>query len=431
MGKRYTGWIPTVSGRLSYTIIGDSSHPTQAKYINYVEHKTRFIFSFQKRNLDDVPKIPFLRFFVDGRKGMSGDFYFVMHGKARDVAKDYDSVLEGRAYVFMKTRDVTERLNYLIKRFDDYQASVFISDCLEPNLLDIFKSSGLYCLDYTLHREGDIEFSYPNAPFEKSMFKKLKDFDCNDELELHIAGEVFFFMRDLCHRHQHHHPQTDTLVDLYETTNDNVGWINETLRGLYKSILEYKRINHFDTRSACLGVLQYAKTFRSIVTDKKKTRFPNDDGELRILDYQDENIINSISVANEKEFYQVSIRKGKSASAISYTGLLAAIFASVFALFSLSDSKEFELSSDESFFLIVKDVVQYFYSNPEVYFSIFFMSYFFVKHRDYEFTRSSRFVRELTKIFMSRSKFFGVTLTFLPPLIFFLGIFWFVVYELN
>src|SRR5205085_1594541 len=40
-----------------------------------------------------------------------------------------------------------------------------------------------------------------------------------------ICAQLYFFLKDICHRHQHHHPTTDTIIDLYRA-DDDVEWRN-------------------------------------------------------------------------------------------------------------------------------------------------------------------------------------------------------------
>jgi hypothetical protein len=40
-----------------------------------------------------------------------------------------------------------------------------------------------------------------------------------------LTAQLFFFLRDIGHRHQHHDPNTDTVVDLWkDNPNDPFDW---------------------------------------------------------------------------------------------------------------------------------------------------------------------------------------------------------------
>jgi hypothetical protein len=80
-----------------------------------------------------------------------------------------------------------------------------------------------------------------------------------------LAAQLFSFIRDIGHQHQHHNPKTDTIVDLHEIIDDDdTRWRKHTLYGIYRRIISYKRRPHVEQQLMALGLLAYAKAFRNV-----------------------------------------------------------------------------------------------------------------------------------------------------------------------
>ena len=50
----FDGWVPTVVGQLSFSVIGESGHPTKAIFENHSDGNDRFLISYQKRPMGDA-----------------------------------------------------------------------------------------------------------------------------------------------------------------------------------------------------------------------------------------------------------------------------------------------------------------------------------------------------------------------------------------
>ncbi|MDP3875552.1 MAG: hypothetical protein Q8Q50_01080 [Methylobacter sp.] len=259
---KYIGWVPTVGRRLSYSIIGSSSHPSVAETANVADDKKRRILSLQKRTLIDsalpVFKSPLVRLLFK----LSGSFVFFLDAESNNSFSSKDQLLRGKLYLFTDHEDeevdknvlrIIEAINNL-NNFDSPLCSKDIdslySEIYQKFLKDIEKHS-LFCARFSLDRDGIIEI----------------EINTDKDIEHTVCAQFFFFIKDISHRHQHHHPKTDTILDIYR--KDNPYWQDEVLRALYKRVLDFKRSRDQWVCSSALGILSYIKAFKKVCQEKK------------------------------------------------------------------------------------------------------------------------------------------------------------------
>lgn len=136
------------------------------------------------------------------------------------------------------------------------------------NLEGHLERQGLYSAQFSLERNGVVTMSpspcaaneEPSADTESCC----KDNHENNQDE--VYAQLFYFLKDIAHTHQHHRPTTDTLSRLYPKLSgeSDLAWINKTLKTLYSKVLEYKRDRHEDSYHSTLGLLAYVDAFVKI-----------------------------------------------------------------------------------------------------------------------------------------------------------------------
>lgn len=92
----YRGWIPTVNGRLSFRIIGDTAHPNRSVAVNQSIGSHRYVLAFQQRFLSDLLFYPIMARLL----GKRGRFWFLLCSRVRDDASLFDSRMCGVVFVF-------------------------------------------------------------------------------------------------------------------------------------------------------------------------------------------------------------------------------------------------------------------------------------------------------------------------------------------
>jgi hypothetical protein len=335
--QSYTGWIPTVGGKLSFSIVGDVNHPTKAYNFNETVAGIRYIFSYQERDLSDATKFLWLGDIYNYLKGRSGKFYFVFQGCVDDSTSDINSPLSGQVYALYSAdmNYVKDSLSSCLKRLKEKHRTqpssirnVFNLD-LFSNLSELYKSDGLHMLDVQIDRSGIAQMSTPSDYYQKLLFNSKSDMFSQDGVSAdHVASELFFFLKDLCHIHQHHSPRTDTIVDLYNTTNNKNAWINETLRVLYRRVLDHKRSPKPNTNSSARGVLSYIKSFQKLFCSDKTDQ---------IIILNNEELELSLVTCSERTKEKIESSHRSTTSILTIIFGVFAIIASITSAISLTD----------------------------------------------------------------------------------------------
>jgi len=273
MSRVFKTWVPNVSGALSFSAIGSGCYPTQPVRANVGDQKKRYLVAFQYRNLLDAV-IPFLA----RKKGLMGDFVSACVAVSSDDPLETNDFLEGRLFIFHDPTSWKKLVEPVVigaqEKLRTFAALPTGTASLFDHFGDTYSSllSGLpglssFYVDFTLTRSGitcltipddyasRISPSAPEFPFDPLQ---------REHSERIVCSQLFFFLKDLCHNHQHHDPKADTIIDIHPFTGDELQWRAKVLRVLYRKIIEYKRSSRQASFHSSLGILIYAKSLRGI-----------------------------------------------------------------------------------------------------------------------------------------------------------------------
>jgi hypothetical protein len=272
----YIGWVPTVGRRLSYSIIGSSSHPSVAEIANVADDQKRRILCLQNRTLLDSALPIFKPALARRFFNLSGSFVFFLDAESNNDFSSENQMLNGKLYLFTDSvdkntdekvlciREAINKLNNFDSPFVSESIDDFYSEINKKHFNNIEKYS-IFKACFRLDRDGIIEIDI--------------EANTDKELEHTICAQLFFFIKDISHRHQHHHPKTDTILDIYN--KDNSHWQDEVLRALYKRVLDFKRSRNEWVYSSALGVLSYIKAFKKVCDERDiKITVVRDDNDL-------------------------------------------------------------------------------------------------------------------------------------------------------
>lgn len=260
----YAGWIPTVIGRLSFELIGSGNYPTRCLK---KEEKNRFVV-VQRRDLLDVT-LPFVEnsgtsgifreIFSRTIYGISGRFIFAMIGTVQRDGK----ICTGRVYLISvaRNRQVCKKLRTWCLSPQDFSAW---NEYMENQL----RNASSYVLNYELDRGGHIKL-YADETGDKEL---------NEVLQKQTANQVYFFIKDVSHVHQHHDATHDAITEptKIEDESDQQKWITQTESTLSRAIIRYKRSRSEQQLFRAPGILAYLKSFQ--------TRYVLQDGEGNSID---------------------------------------------------------------------------------------------------------------------------------------------------
>lgn len=256
MGLRFNlifkGWVPTATGRLSFTAFGDTDYPT--KYRRY-GNVNRFCVVQKRSLLDTALPLPFSGRFARvireyasrAISGLSGDFIFVMLGSVEETTNSADGFLF--IVSCRRNREVLERLETKL-------ANLSFGYDIHPydyeNAIGFLDEEASRYARFSLLRSGECLIEIENRSSEQRASR----------LDNIVANQLFFFLKDCFHKHQHHHPTHDAILPIYPVSDEmDNSWISRTQYRLYRQIIRFKRYKDHKTLYRASGVLAYAQAF--------------------------------------------------------------------------------------------------------------------------------------------------------------------------
>lgn len=244
----YFGWVPTVTGNLSFTTLGRGSFPSRSIRI---DTENGFVI-YQKRDLldvlvpyaDDVVVANFLRETIaNWILQISGKFSFFMVASQESG----DERCTGTIYLVAHAGN-SKPLKVATRKFSQSNG--------ENDALAFFENAisemSCYKSDFELERQGRLKLISQSQPDDFSSVEGI------------LVNQTFFFVKDISHVHQHHDPRHDAITVMTPETDDpNVGWIAATQQALYRSIIRYKRFRNEKALFRASGILAYTKAFQT------------------------------------------------------------------------------------------------------------------------------------------------------------------------
>ena len=288
-------------------MIGETSYPTVARFVNVADRDTRFVIALQERptknaNVPSSAKVLLVQ---------KSALWCVCIAECDK--RQRENPLMGRLYIFDDDQSWKKLLKDEILPALDHLSSYDASSCIplkrwfsvqHPKLLKSVSScAGFFC-DFELHRNGFVHFKADKSTTTKAS-KPLTTFggqlasshgSSNNTMSFAegahcLASQAFFFLKDITHRHQHHDPARDTVTDLYLCVDgDEAYWQQATYDSLIRSVVALRRQKLDITIRSALGILAYASSFQKLVHDAaSKSRSP-------LLEHIHDNIRESLEI---------------------------------------------------------------------------------------------------------------------------------------
>ncbi|AVA19772.1 MULTISPECIES: hypothetical protein [unclassified Rhizobium] len=255
--------------RLSYKLIGETRYPSNPEYVNSSDGSHLYVAAAQSRQLSDVLFEPFIgRLF-----GYSGRFEFVFCARSRRTLPSPDSKLIGKVFVFHQ-----ETFSKSGAR-ESFRSSVQSMRTLDPGAmnvglkqqyLELSQSMLARCdfhMDVVLNRDGVITLSKLKWS-DSELRRNTEEYTDTIEFDLEhgIADQIYFFVRDLTHQHQHHGNDADTIITTQrQAKSDDLRWCLEIMYSLYFHIITVKRKENPSEHVRALGVLAYLQSYKTII----------------------------------------------------------------------------------------------------------------------------------------------------------------------
>ena len=247
----YAGWVPCIAGSLSFTRIGRqyvnarhlfilNQHVESDHYIQIVECRT--IRQDDSLFKDVKAILP---------SGVSPfnmrDTYYAMSA-TRTYDNDGVPQLTGEISCWYG--------NVEFSRLEEYRKKEPSHDEFLSNLN---QAHFLHSVDFKLRLCGECFFgNYTEAP-------NLKHDIAADVFQRDIISQAYMFLRDMAHRHKHHHYSEDTFID----TKKNVdGWHRKIAFDLARQAIKKPLSKVPSSYDDALGIISYLRSFQHSYVDK-------------------------------------------------------------------------------------------------------------------------------------------------------------------
>lgn len=290
----WVGWVPTVSGHLSFSLIGSHSTAPGHTLINDDKPRPdgRVVMVKQRRRNDDfgIPAGVAEALFKD----TVHHYLMIGHTEAAprpepdhatcavNPIEDSRGCLRGSVYWFPAFQNPTNRmelnfalgdLNAEAKRvnglFNEKERDAglgavegwvrrrFDSLAVDKTVDGKRVAKGIK-FEFALYRTGEFRLWYP---------KRNRNLKTLDE----VARQVFYFAKDIAHAHSHHDAQADQIIHLARTKpsqfltpeETETAWRNETQWGLSRVFEQFHRRPGLKAQRRALGILAYADAFQA------------------------------------------------------------------------------------------------------------------------------------------------------------------------
>ncbi|RGP35816.1 hypothetical protein [Pseudotabrizicola alkalilacus] len=206
----------------------------------------RHVVVAQKRRTTDTP-FGFLGDLLNLALRREGYTVYVLFGKS--VRNEEFETLSGPCVELTpgEFKSAMKKLTPLLQPDQNDQEFDETFDKVAEEFTDLSNRPGCGLSAVVLNRNGKAEISFEG---------QLSDREAQD-----VASQILFFLRDVCHVHQHHAPTSDTILDVIPYDESDRAWKRETLYSLYRWVIQQKRTKNPEAYIDAKGVLAYARAF--------------------------------------------------------------------------------------------------------------------------------------------------------------------------
>lgn len=286
--RHYRGWIPTVSGYLSLSVFGDVSKSARTTCINLSDGHDRFIVCHQHRKMSDA-LLPWLsvRQSIRRNDGSIGlcrreALHFVVlahcpkHGaeqrRGKMLTRDLGNrPLYGQVLVYdemdwplaePKLRAMREALIEADKVGKSLRAPLLATSKKWQTRPPQIRALGM--ADFVVRRNGIISIKLRKAGTDYIRIESGAD---------ELASQMYYFLRDMLHRHQHHNQSAILLsrihhvrdyYNIYLSINCDLLWMSRVYRSIMNRVITLRRDRDEVFLERSLGMMAYAESFLDI-----------------------------------------------------------------------------------------------------------------------------------------------------------------------
>jgi hypothetical protein len=290
----YYGWVPTIVGRLSFTLIASavSARSRSRKVLRSSARERWFVGDDGERKVVLVANQ--LRWtsdelFPSPWDGKSHKNWIILVGLRRAATGEILADVDGRfvGNIFSLTpanfKHVSGALHARLMG-DEFDQSDY--DAI--NVLLLAKAN--VCALFSLERNGVVAIDVSRLSGA--------GYDNPDKFD-HARMQMYIMLKDLVHIHQHHDLDEDQIISLQPGGEkpDQMDWAHRVLFDLYRYVVGLKRgkrrkwwrTDRREDYAHALGVLAYAQSLKKVIGERRQalgcnTRIPgyDNDAEIRL-----------------------------------------------------------------------------------------------------------------------------------------------------
>ena len=290
--RQFAAWVPTITGQLSFSLLGEGVDDALAANGAATPsigdaNAPRHVVVIQSRRTKDRPWPLWLQ--------RAAKAEYVLIGKTRDATRpvidtdvhgtvtlqtepDHVGVLEGRILVIpfhadkkagQAARRAIRGIRKLVTRaveanqLGDTRALAKLGDTIQELIARAaHQDVSAVGANFSLYRTGEfrlaIDEELPEVEDESAPAAP-----ADEAFRLMIARQMYYFVKDVGHRHYHHDQSRDNLLPLTLADGDDESWRRETLWSLARAVVSLRRGNRLAAHKHALGILAYADAFQS------------------------------------------------------------------------------------------------------------------------------------------------------------------------
>jgi hypothetical protein len=356
----YAGWIPNVSGHLSFNLI--DPHSREPTYNHQHDLKMpRTVALHRSRLAQDYPFFDWIvrlsrrsavqEFIVLAETRPVGTPYF--SGDKRKEAADTNGVLLGVVAVLPSEadRETRKRRAELLAVVDGaiHEAATEKATCgADPNRrlareiyagLDQARPSiACHLLRFALFRTGELRIWFDLSDFLGRDIVADPPTAIERIAADHLAPQVYYCLKDLLHAHYHHDAHSDQLLPLTATETrtsqvahdaSEAAWRYATLRGLARVVVELRQGRSVTGHQRAKGIIAYAQAFQVVLARVRRGRTigAQHGPEGQIIPYDFDNLAMSLDATDASAQSAISAR-------LQFLAILVGIILSGLALWA-------------------------------------------------------------------------------------------------
>lgn len=352
----FVGWVPNVSGHLSFGLICPNG---ESLALNRQPGGSgeRAIVVHRRRSAEDFPlpgswvglvrRSATLDYVVAARTSAAQTPLFiadkleerteangVLTGVILAIPRDTDSETSELRDAFLSNIDAAIGAAVAGKTEADEERADGLPEWVRDQAVLAQRQIACHRVNFAMFRTGELRLWFDLDEFLGRDTAIVPATDPEKLAAEYLPSQMYFCLKDLTHRHYHHDPQTDQLLDLHRVdTSGNVAedveWRIDTLRGLAKVVVEFRHSNVPTSNKKALGVLAYANAFQSLLARIERGNAVGDAmrPQSKVILYDFAHVRSSIEALD-------ALNESRRGALLQLFGIIVGVILSAFALWA-------------------------------------------------------------------------------------------------